>query len=54
MFVPEDKLDIDVDQTISEIGKVLERSTLSPEGRQSLIRALAQCSVPSDAVHQLL
>jgi len=54
MFVPEDKLDIDVDQTISEIGKVLERSTLSREGRQSLIRALTQCSVPSDAVHQLL
>jgi len=54
IFVPESKLDVDVEQTIIDIEKALERTTLSSENRLALVRALKQCAAPTDAVHQLL
>ena len=41
-------------QTVSEIGKALQQSSLSPDSQQTLLRALTQCASPTDAVHQLL
>ena len=46
--------EIDVEQTISSIAVILQRSSLTPEGQQTLLRSLTQCSSPTDAVHQLL
>ena len=54
IFISEGKLDIDVEKTVSAIDKLVERTSLSPESRQSLNRALTECAVPLDAVHQLL
>eukprot|EP00291_Cryptomonas_curvata_P026192 CAMPEP_0172174800 /NCGR_PEP_ID=MMETSP1050-20130122/13871_1 /TAXON_ID=233186 /ORGANISM="Cryptomonas curvata, Strain CCAP979/52" /LENGTH=643 /DNA_ID=CAMNT_0012846827 /DNA_START=422 /DNA_END=2354 /DNA_ORIENTATION=- len=54
LFVSDSKSEIDVDQTVMDIGKALERTSMSPESRSKLTRALTQCAAPSDAVHQLL
>ncbi len=41
-------------QTVADIGKIVERTSMSAESRSKLLRALTQCAAPSDAVHQLL
>ena len=46
--------EIDLEPTIEAVAVVLKPSSLSPDAQQSLLRALTQCSSPTDAVHQLL
>lgn len=53
-FVSDSRREIDVEQTVADIGKALERSSLSQEARDALKRKLLQCAAPSDAVHKLL
>ena len=53
-FVSDARTEIDVEQTVADIGKTLEQSSLTPEARDDVRRKLLQCASPSDAVHQLL
>jgi len=54
LLVSDSKSEIDVDQTVADIGKALERTSMSLDSRSKLMKALTQCAAPSDAVHQLL
>jgi T-complex protein 11 len=53
-FVPDARTVIDVEQTVADIGKALEGSSLTPEAQDALVRQLLQCAKPTDAVNQLL
>ena len=52
-FVDESRTVINVEQSVTAIGEVLERSTMSPDARDALKRQLLCCAAPTDAVNQL-
>jgi hypothetical protein len=41
-------------QVLPGLEGALERTSLAAEGRRAVSRALAQCALPTDAVHQLM
>ena len=53
-LVADTRREIDVEQTVAEMGNALERSSLTEDARDALKRQLLQCAAPTDAVHQLL
>lgn len=54
VFVPESKKEIDLEQTLSEIENAMTGCTLPVEQSKNLLKSLAQCASPTDAVHQLM
>jgi len=53
ILVPKGK-EIDLEPLIVEVGAAAKESSLTEENRNTMLRALVQCSSPTDPVHQLM
>jgi hypothetical protein len=53
ILVPKGK-EIDLEPLIAEVGATAKESSLTEENRNTMLRALVQCSSPTDPVHQLM
>jgi hypothetical protein len=53
ILVPKGK-EIDLESLIAEVGATAKESSLTEENRNTMLRALVQCSSPTDPVHQLM
>jgi hypothetical protein len=54
LFTPETKLEINLEQTILEIDKAIQHTTLTPNNRETLLKNLKESTSSTDAVRKII
>lgn len=53
-FTPDTKLEIDLEQTILEIGQAIQQTSLTQDNQKTLLRNLKESTSSSDAIRQII